>query len=288
MGTTPRYNLPYAEPNDLVRNHPNVVSRPLAERVEDIVGTLADDQTAGDTATLNAAKSHADTGDTAVRAYADSIASARFPLHLDVWTDAPADSMLETGLYRQTASYPKAANGWPAAIEGMNAAIVIRRLWSSLVHQEVRGWSVAGGTQSYTRWVRIGGSGTTPWATETDRGTYSTGVRDITGSVHTDQGWNPVYGPKVQVSRTGTFVELAVESLGRTDGGYSGNRTVIDLPLGFRPATNKYPVTWRSARGYIARNGQVRITDPGGQLDYFALIYTTADDPPTTLPGTPA
>lgn len=86
-----------------------------------------------------------------------------FPLVVDGWTETPADSLLESGLYRLPSSYEKEANGWPAAIEGMVAAVVIRKLWSALTYQEVRGWTTSGGTNVHSRWVRTGGDGTTPW-----------------------------------------------------------------------------------------------------------------------------
>lgn len=234
-----------------------------------------------DAATLAAAKDHAS-------AYTDEVAADLFPLVVEGWTEVPADSLLETGLYRLPGGYPKAANGWPAAVEGMAASVIIRQLWSGLIHQEVRGWSVYGGTPSYSRWVRIGGSGTTLWMTDSDRATYRSGVRDLGGSVHTDQGWNPEYGPSVSVERYGPLVDLSVENMGRTDGGADGNYSVIDLPRGFHPSANKYPVTWRAAKGYVSTAGLVRITTPGGPLDYLSITYMTNDDPPSTLPGSPA
>lgn len=101
---------------------------------------------------------------------------------------------------------------------------------------------------------------------------------DLSGSVHTDQGWNPEYGPSVNVSRYGPVVELTVSSLQRTDGGATGNYSVLDLPDGFRPISNKYPQTWRDAMVYVHVGGLVRITHPVGSLDYFSVTYMT-DDP---------
>lgn len=117
---------------------------------------------------------------------------------------------------------------------------------------------------------------------------YTSGTRDLSGSVHTDQGWNPQYGPTVKVDRYGPVVELTVESLQRAGGSATGNFSVIDLPTGFRPSSNKYPQTWRDAMAYVHVSGLVRITHPTGPLDYFSVTYMTKDAPPTTLPGTPA
>lgn len=104
---------------------------------------------------------------------------------------------------------------------------------------------------------------------------------DLSSIVHTDQGWNPEYGPVVTVSRYGPVVELTVESMQREGGTATGNYTVVDLPMGFRPSSNKYPQTWRDSMVYIrSTTGNVRITNPSGALDYFSVTYMTTDPMP--------
>lgn len=103
---------------------------------------------------------------------------------------------------------------------------------------------------------------------------------DLSADVYADQGWNPEYPPRVTVSRFGPIVELTVESLHRADGSATGNFTVVQIPWGYRPAMAKYPQTWRDAMAYIGTNGQVRITNPVGPLDYFSITFFTTNPMP--------
>ena len=130
------------------------------------------------------------------------------------------------------------------------------------------------------RVTAINDDGDSPPVVAQVSGSTETIQADLSSIVHTDQGWNPEYGPTVTVSRFGPVVELVVEGLHRAEGAATGNFTVVQIPWGYRPAVAKYPQTWRDAMAYIGTNGQVRITNPGGPLDYFSTTFFTTNPMP--------
>lgn len=131
------------------------------------------------------------------------------------------------------------------------------------------------------RVIAVNDTGSSPAVSASVTGTTEAAEADLSELVYADQGWNPEYPPRVNVRRFGPIVELTVESLSRSDGTATGNRTVVQLPWGYRPSVAKYPQTWRDAMAYIGTNGQVRITNPVGPLDYFSITFFTTNPIPS-------
>ena len=137
------------------------------------------------------------------------------------------------------------------------------------------------------------GSKSRPLATEDIQGLsealarveYTSGTRDISEMVPTDQGW--VAGARAKVIRNGQQVSLSVLDLGRDEAG-TGYNTVAIMPYGFRPAVDQYFTTWRNVRARILPNGTVQLHAAGTQLDYLSATFLVATGPPTSPPGDPA
>lgn len=140
--------------------------------------------------------------------------------------------------------------------------------------------TIASTAAAAVRVTSVNATGQSPGVVCNVAGAVDTVQADLTPLVHTDQGWNPEYGPTVTVNRFGPLVELTVERLQRADGSATGNYTVVTIPPGYRPIAAKYPQTWRDAMAYVNTNGSVRITNPTGPLDYFSTTYMTADPMP--------
>ena len=140
--------------------------------------------------------------------------------------------------------------------------------------------TIASTAAAAVRVTSVNATGQSPGVVCNVAGATEVAEADLSELVYTDQGWNPEYPPRVNVRRFGPIVELTVESLHRADGSATGNFTVVQIPWGYRPAVAKYPQTWRDAMAYIGTNGQVRITNPVGPLDYFSITFFTTNPMP--------
>lgn len=105
----------------------------------------------------------------------------------------------------------------------------------------------------------------------------SSGVISLDSSVATDQGWSP--GTRVQVLRQAAVVSVSIIDLMRAEA-YSGYRTVLVLPIGFRPPLDQYFTTWRGVKARILANGTVQVSAPGTALDYFTVTYPVTSPMP--------
>lgn len=141
-------------------------------------------------------------------------------------------------------------------------------------------------TAGAIRWIKTTPSGATGWKVEYG----DTGWRSITGFTASGITVSAGY---VNARRIGDEVSLVFEGI-KTSG--SGNVTLYNLPVGFRPGSTPVRFTtdtyWSGdtvETGRVASSGAVEFRGLTAAHQFsFSLYYSTTNAWPSTLPGTPA
>lgn len=112
-----------------------------------------------------------------------------------------------------------------------------------------------------------------------------TGLRDVTSLMDTALYTIPNSG-SIRVQRLGRMVTINFSNIAAAVND-SERKTMLQLPVGFRPWGNHYFFSYRSRTASFVTTGELKIDGPTTSIDYGTLTFPTNDPWPTTLPGTP-